>query len=53
MIHGKEFGFDAEGTGEPKKGLEGLRKLFKIQGVDKWEGDAGEEAEETDGRSWD
>lgn len=43
MNHSKEFGFDAEDTGEPKNGLEELRKLFKIQGVGKWEGGAGEE----------
>lgn len=52
MSHGKEFGFYAEDTGEPKKALEELRKLCKVRRASKQEEDAGE-GEGTEVRSQD
>lgn len=48
MSRDKEFGFYAEGTGKPKRGLEELREGLRVQGVGRPRriagGDHGEEA---------
>lgn len=48
----RNLGFILRTRGEPKKGLEELRKLYKVQRVSKQEEDAGEE-EGTEVRSQD
>lgn len=50
MSCGAESGFCAGGTGKPKKGLEELRKLLKVQGWVKRRRQAGGEAGRPMGR---
>lgn len=53
MSHGEEFGFYAEGTGQPKRGLEELRKVLRVQGVGKREEDGRRSSRETEVRRQD